>query len=165
MLDAFSRRVVGWSMANHLRAELVLDALEMAVGQRKPDDVIPHEPTRACPGPDPGARSTRPWPSARGAGVRRSRTRAPLHGPRSGDACDNATCESLFSPLESEPLNRRRFRSQAEAKMAAFSHIEGFHNPRRPHSAPGYRSPIQFEEDHARTAQTTPTDQDLEPPT
>ena len=80
-----------------------------------------------------------------------------------GDAYDNAMCESLFSSLESELLARRRFRSQAEAKMAAFGYVEGFYNPRRLHSALGCRSPIASEEDHARAAQTTPTDQDPEP--
>ena len=74
-------------------------------------------------------------------------------------------CESFFSSLESELLNRRRFRSQAEAKTAAFSYIEGFYNPRRLHSALRYRSPVQFEEDHARTRQISPADQDPKPST
>ena len=152
VLDAFSRRVVGWSMANHLRAELVLDALEMAVGQRKPDDVIHHS--------DQGSQYTS---LAFGARCREAGVRPSMGSV--GDAYDNAMCESFFSSLESELLNRRRFRSQAEAKMAAFSYIESWYNPRRLHSALGYRSPIQFEEDHARTTQTTPTDQDPTPST
>ena len=82
-----------------------------------------------------------------------------------GDAYDNAMCESFFSSFESELLARRRFRSQAEAKMAAFSYVEGFCNPRRLHSALGYRSPIQFEEDHARTAQSAPSPHVPEPST
>lgn len=152
VLDAFSRRVVGWSMANHLRAELVLDALEMAVGQRKPDDVVHHS--------DQGSQYTSLAFGARckEAGVRPSMGSV-------GDAHDNAMCESFFSSLESELLARRRFRSQAEAKMAAFSYVEGFYNLRRLHSALGCRSPIALEEDHARTAQSDPSPQDPEPST
>ena len=82
-----------------------------------------------------------------------------------GDAYDNAMCESFFSSLEAELLNQQRFRSQAEARMAAFSYIEAFYNPVRRHSALGYRSPIAFEKDHATTAQTTPSDQGPEPST
>ena len=82
-----------------------------------------------------------------------------------GDAYDDAMCESLFSTLEAELLAGRRFRSQAEARMAAFSYIEAFYNPTRRHSALGYRSPIQFEEDHANAAQTTPITQDPPPST
>jgi putative transposase len=62
-----------------------------------------------------------------------------------GDAYDNAMCESFFATLECELLNRRRFRSQAEARRAVFTFIEGWYNPRRRHSALGYRSPIDFE--------------------
>ena len=152
VLDAFSRRIVGWSMANHLRTELVLDALEMAVGQRKPDDVIHHS--------DQGSQYTSLAFGARckEAGVRPSMGSV-------GDAYDNAMCESFFSSLEAELLNQRRFRSQAEARMAAFSYIEAFYNPQRRHSALGYRSPIQFEKDHANAAQSTPRNQDPKPST
>ena len=152
VLDAWSRRVVGWSMADHLRTELVLDALEMAVGQRKPDDVIHHS--------DQGSQYTSIAFGARckEAGVRPSMGSV-------GDAYDNAMCESLFSSLEAELLNQRRFRSQAEARMAAFSYIEAFYNPVRRHSALGYRSPVQFEKDHAETPQTSAIDQDPEPST
>jgi putative transposase len=62
-----------------------------------------------------------------------------------GDAYDNAMCESFFATLECELLSRRRFRSQAEARMAVFTFIKGWYNPRRRHSALGYRSPIDFE--------------------
>ena len=64
-----------------------------------------------------------------------------------GDAYDNAMAESFFSTLECELHARRRFRSQAEARMAVFSYIEGFYNPLRLHSALGYRSPIAFEQE------------------
>ncbi len=62
-----------------------------------------------------------------------------------GDAYDNALAEAFFATLECELLDRRRFRSQAEARMAVFHFIEGFYNPTRRHSALGYLSPIEFE--------------------
>ena len=69
-----------------------------------------------------------------------------------GDAYDNAMAESFFATLERELLNRRRFRSQAEAKMAVFEWIEGWYNPRRRHSSLGYRSPVNYERAHERSA-------------
>jgi putative transposase len=136
VLDAFSRRIVGWAMANHLRAELVLDALEMAVGQRRPREVIHHS--------DQGSQYTSLafGKRCREAGVR------PSMGSI-GDAYDNAMAESFFSTLEGELLRRRRFTSQAEARMACFSFIEAWYNPLRLHSALGYRSPITYEQEHA----------------
>lgn len=106
VLDAFSRRIVGWAMANHLRSELVLDALEMAVTQRRPRDVIHHS--------DQGSQYTSLAFGSRcqEAGVRPSMGSV-------GDAYDNAMAESFFSTLECELLARRRFRSQAEARMPA----------------------------------------------
>ena len=132
VLDAWSRKVVGWSMANHLRAELVMDALEMAVGQRRPKDVIHHS--------DQGAQYTSVafGKRCKEAGVRPSMGSV-------GDAYDNAMCESFFATLECELLDRRRFASQAEARMACFSFIEGWYNPVRLHSALGYRSPMAYE--------------------
>ena len=115
VLDAWSRKIVGWAMANHLRAELVLDAMEMAVGQRRPKDVIHHS--------DQGSQYTSVAFGKRcgEAGVRPSMGSV-------GDAYDNAMAESFFSTLEAELLSRRRFASQAEAKMACFSYIEGWYN-------------------------------------
>jgi putative transposase len=132
VLDAWSRKIVGWAMANHLRAELVLDALEMAVGQRQPKDVIHHS--------DQGSQYTSVAFGKRcgEAGVRPSMGSV-------GDAYDNAMAESFFSSLEAELLSRRRFLSQAEARMACFSYIEGWYNPVRLHSSLGYRSPMTFE--------------------
>ncbi len=134
VLDVWSRKVVGWSMANHLRAELVLDALEMAVGQRRPKDVVHHS--------DQGSQYTSLAFGKRcsEAGVRPSMGSV-------GDAYDNAMAESFFSTLEAELLSRRRFASQAEAKMACFSYVEGWYNPVRLHSGLGYRSPMTYEAD------------------
>jgi putative transposase len=119
-------------MANHLRTELVLDALDMAIGQRRPRDVVHHS--------DQGSQYTSLAFGARchEAGVRPSMGSV-------GDAYDNAMCESFFATLECELLDRRRFASQAEARMACFAFIEGFYNPVRLHSALGYRSPMAYE--------------------
>ena len=142
VLDAFSRRIVGWAMASHLRSELVLDALEMAVAQRKPRDVIHHS--------DQGSQYTSLafGNRCREAGVRPSMGSV-------GDAYDNAMAESFFSTLECDLLVRRRFRSRAEARMACFSYIEGFYNPLRRHSALGYSSPVIYEQEAASEASTT----------
>ena len=132
VLDAWSRKIVGWSMANHLRTELVLDAMEMAVGQRRPKDVIHHS--------DQGSQyiSVSFGKRCAEAAVRPSMGSV-------GDAYDNAMAESFFSALEAELLSRRRFASQAKAKMACFSYIEGWYNPVRLHSAPRYRSPMAYQ--------------------
>ena len=135
VLDAFSRRIIGWSMADHLRTELVLDALEMAVGQRKPRDVIHHS--------DQGSQYTS---LAFGSRCREAGVRPSMGSV--GDAYDNAMAESFFSTLECELLARRRFHSRPEARMALFSYLEGFYNPVRRHSALGYRSPLVYEQEH-----------------
>ncbi len=142
VLDAWSRKIVGWSMANHLHTELVLDAMAMAVGQRRPKDVIHHS--------DQGSQYTSMafGKRCREAGVRPSMGSV-------GDAYDNAMAESFFSTLEAELLSRRRFTSQAEARMACFSYIEGWYNPARLHSGLGYRSPITYEAD-MQAAMTKP---------
>ncbi len=138
VLDAWSRRIVGWSMTNHLRTELVLDALEMAVGQRRPRDVIHHS--------DQGSQYTS---LAFGGRCREVGVRPSMGSV--GDAYDNAMCESFFATLECELLERRRFTSQAQARMAVFTFIEGFYNPVRLHSALGYRSPIRYEQEMMST--------------
>jgi putative transposase len=132
VVDAWSRRVVGWSMETHLRTELVLQALNMAIWQRRPEAVIHHS--------DQGTQYTSIAFGLRckEAGVRPSMGSV-------GDAYDNAMCESFFATLECELIERRRFRNQAEAKMAVFDFIEGWYNPHRRHSALDYESPINFE--------------------
>jgi putative transposase len=132
VLDAWSRRIVGWSMATHLRTELVLEALEMAVRQRQPGGVIHHS--------DQGCQYTSIafGKRCREAGVRPSMGSV-------GDAYDNAMCESFFATLECELLARRRFATQAEARIAVFDFVEGFYTPRRRHSALGYLSPLEYE--------------------
>jgi putative transposase len=139
VLDAFSRRIVGWSMATTLAKQLVLDALDMALVTRRPKSVIHHS--------DQGSQYTSIefGQHCREAGVRPSMGSV-------GDAYDNAMCESFFATLECELLDRCRFKTQAEARSAVFAFIEGFYNPRRRHSSIGYLSPINYERRHHATA-------------
>jgi putative transposase len=132
VLDAFSRRIVGWAMATHLRTELVLDALEMALEQRRPDEVVHHS--------DHGCQYT-----SLAFGKRCGEMGVKPSMGSVGDAYDNAMAESFFATLECELLNRRRFRTQVEARHAIFRFIEGWYNPHRRHSALGNRSPISYE--------------------
>ena len=142
VLDAFSRRIVGWSMETHLRTELVLAALDMAIHQRKPTDVIHHS--------DQGSQYTA---LAFGGRCREAGVRPSMGSV--GDAYDNAMCESFFATLECELLGRRSFASQAEARMAVFTYIEGWYNPARRHSGIGYLSPIAYEAQMTKEAETT----------
>ena len=139
VLDAWSRRVVGWSMAGHLRTELVLEALDMAIWQRRPERVIHHS--------DQGSQYTS---IAFGARCKQAGVRPSMGSV--GDAYDNALCESFFATLECELLDRRRFRSRDEARLAVFEFIEGFYNRHRRHSALGYQSPVAFEAARAGAA-------------
>ena len=132
VLDAFSRRIVGWAMGHNLKSQLVLHALNMALTQRRPANVIHHS--------DQGSQYTSIAFGLRckEAGVRPSMGSV-------GDAYDNAMCESFFATLECELLERRKFHTKAEARMAIFEFIEGWYNPGRRHSALGYQSPITYE--------------------
>jgi len=132
VLDAFSRKIVGWAMETHLRTELVLEALDMALGQRRAAGVIHHS--------DQGSQYTSLAFGKRceQAGVRPSMGSV-------GDCFDNAMCESFFATLECELLKRRSFKTQVEARMAVFDFIEGWYNPHRRHSALDYRSPCDYE--------------------
>ena len=123
----------------HLRTELVLDALNTAIWQRGPHGVVHHS--------DQGSQYTSIAFGARckEAGVRPSTGSV-------GDAYDNALCESVFATLECELLERRSFRSHAEARMAIFEFLEGFYNRRRRHSALGYQSPAAFEDNQGQAA-------------
>ena len=132
VVDAWSRRVVGWAMATHLRTELVLEALQMAIQQRRPQDVIHHS--------DHGGQYTSIafGRRCREAGIRPSMGSV-------GDCFDNALCESFFATLECELLDRYTFHTQAEARLAVFAFIEGWYNPHRRHSALDYLSPNRYE--------------------
>jgi len=143
VLDAFSRRIVGWSMATTLARQPVLDALNMALLARRPRGVIHHS--------DQGSQYTSIefGHRCRDAGVRPSMGSV-------GDAYDNAMCESFFATLECELLARVRFKTSAEARSAVFAFIEGFYNLRRRHSSIGYLSPIDYEH-RCHTAASIPT--------
>jgi putative transposase len=132
VLDVFSRRVVGWAMATHLRAELVLDALDMALHQRKPKAVIHHS--------DQGCQYTSIAFGRRcqEAGVQPSMGSV-------GDCYDNAMCESFNATLECELLDRHRFKNPRDAAMAIFDFIEGWYNPHRRHTSIGNISPVEYE--------------------
>ena len=138
VVDAWSRRVVGWAMTTHLRTELVLQALQMAIQQRHPQVVIHHS--------DHGGQYTSLGfgRRCREAGIRPSMGSV-------GDCFDNALCESFFATLECELLDRTSFRSPAEARPVIFQFIEGWYNPHRRHSAIDYLSPNRYEVLHART--------------
>jgi len=136
VIDAFSRRVVGWAMQNHLRSELVLQALEMAYAQRRPGEVIHHS--------DQGTQYTS---IAFGARCREMGVRPSMGAV--GDCFDNAMAESFFATLECELIDRRRFKNQADAEIAVFDFIEGWYNPQRRHSSLGYLSPMKYEQRHA----------------
>ncbi len=135
VLDAFSRRVVGWAMATHLHTQLVLDALEMALKQRRPEDVIHHS--------DQGSQYTS---IAFGKRCREAGLRPSMGSV--GDCYDNALCESFFATFECELIDRRSWRTQAQARTEVFTFIEGWYNPRRRHSSIDYLSPIDYERKH-----------------
>jgi len=132
VIDACSRRVVGWAMATHLRTELVLEALNMALWQRRPEAVIHHS--------DQGCQYTSIafGRRCRAMGVRPSMGSV-------GDCYDNAMAESFFATLECELIERCSFRTTAEARMGVFEFIEGWYNPHRRHSRLGYLSPLAYE--------------------
>lgn len=139
VLDAWSRRIVGWAFATNLRVELVMKALEMAVQQRQPKAVIHHS--------DHGSQYTALafGNRCRQAGVRPSMGTV-------GDAYDNAMCESFFATLECELLARMHFPTTAEAERAVFEFIEGWYNPHRRHSALNNISPMRYEKNHVGVA-------------
>jgi putative transposase len=138
VVDAWSRKVVGWAMSTHLHTALVLDALQMAIQQRRPEGVIHHS--------DQGSQYTSLafGQRCREAGVRPSMGSV-------GDCYDNALCESFFATLECELLDRHTFHTQTQARLAIFEFVEGWYNPHRRHSALDYLSPNRYEALHART--------------
>ena len=147
--DVFSRKVVGWAFGVRMTADLVTQALDMALMTRKPQSVIHHS--------DQGSQYTSIEFGNRCAqmGVRPSMGSV-------GDAYDNAMAESFFATLECELIDRRVWETQTQARLAVFTWIEGWYNPRRLHSALGYMSPINFERKH-KEQKSKPSEQPLQP--
>ncbi len=141
VLDVYSRRIVGWSIADHLRSELVVDALEMARWRRRPP------PGQTVVHSDRGSHYTS-WAFGhrlRSAGLLGSMGRV-------GSAYDNAMMESFFGTLQLELLDSRTWRTRAELASAIFEWIEGWYNPRRRHTSVGDLSPVAYERRPATAA-------------
>lgn len=139
VLDVFSRRAVGWAMARHLRAELVVSALEMDVWNRQPGAGVIHHSDHGC---------------------QYTLLLFGQHGPAVGIHCsigsvgdcyDNAMAESFFATLECKLLARHPFPTQLVARTAIFEYLEVFYNRQRRHSALGYLSPVAYEPRYATT--------------
>ena len=133
VLDVFSRRIVGWAMADHLRTELVLSALDMALWTRRPAPGVIHHSDHGCQ-----------YTSVAFGSRCHQEGIVPSLGSR-GDCFDIAITESFFATLECELLKRHTFRTHSQARTAIFDYIEGFYNTHRRHSALGYCSPVEFE--------------------
>jgi putative transposase len=133
VMDCYSRRIVGWAIADHLRAELVIDALEMAVARRRPDRGLVHHS-------DMGSQYTSLifTRRCRSVGIDVS------IGSR-GDCFDNAVLESFHASLKKDLIHRRSWPTRGEARTAVFDYIESFYNRRRRHSTLGMLSPADFE--------------------
>ena len=133
VLDLYSRRVVGWSMQSTMTAQLVMDALLMAILRRgRPETVLHHS--------DQGSQYT----------SEDFQRLLESHGiacsmSRRGNCWDNAVMESFFSTLKIERLGRRQYRTRNQLRADVFDYIERFYNPKRRHSTIGYISPVQFE--------------------
>lgn len=134
VMDLCSRKIVGWSMADHLRASMCVEALEMAVGQRKPKAGLLHHSDRgvqyAC------------------SEYQQKLSELKMNCSMSarGNCYDNAVMESFFKTLKAELVYQRKFATRAEAQSAIFAYIETFYNRRRRHSSLGYLSPQAYEE-------------------
>jgi putative transposase len=134
VLDTYSRKVVGWSMANHLRTELVLDAVNMAIYNRRPSPGLIHHSDR-------GSQYT----SVEFGGRLKEAGLLPSMGSVA-DAYDNSMAESFVSTLKRELIHRHSWPTRQIARTALFEYIEGFYNTRRRHSALGHMSPSEYEE-------------------
>ena len=133
VLDLYSRRIVGWAMQDHLRADLPLAALKMAISAQRPEAGLIHHSDRGVQYASENYRKV-----LRSAGFQASMS-------RKGDCYDNAPMESFFHTLKTELVHHRQYATRAEAKRDIFAYIEGFYNRTRRHSAIDYISPIEME--------------------
>jgi len=137
--DLFSRLIVGWSMSDHLRAELVVDALEMALYRRRPARGLVHHSDQGCQQYTAVLFTKR----CAAAGIEISMGSV-------GDCYDNAASEAFHASIKKERIYRQSWPTRAEARAAVFEYIEGWYNPRRRHSTLGYLSPAEYERHHAQ---------------
>ncbi len=137
VIDAYSRKVVGWAMAEHLQAELVIKALELAVWNRRPSPGLVHHS-------DHGSQYT-----SLAFGQRLEQAGIVGSMGTIGDALDNAVAESFFASLQVELLDRRYWQTRQQLTTAIFDYVEVFFNRQRLHSTLGYLSPTDFEEAYA----------------
>jgi len=136
-MDLFSRMIVGWSMAPSLKAVLVIDSMNMAIGRRSPQTGLIHHSDR---GVQYACGEFRELLDAHGIESSMSRT---------GNCYDNAVAESFFHTLKTELVHHEHYRTRAEAKASVFEYIEAFYNRQRLHSTLDYCSPIEFEKKNA----------------
>ena len=140
VLDGFSRRIVGWSMADHLRTELVIDALDMAIAQRQPATGLIHHTDHGC------------QYTSLAFGRRLQRAGLVASMGTIGDALDNAVAESFFATLECELLDRYDWPTRQALRTAVFDFIEVFYNRQRRHSTLDYLTPVDYERQHPSPA-------------
>jgi transposase InsO family protein len=133
VLDGCSRKVIGWAMADHLRAELAVDALQMALDRRQPAAGLIHHSDR-------GSQYTAGvyTKALQAAGLRQSMGRV-------ATCFDNAACESLFATVKTELVHTRTWPTRQAARTAIYEYLEVFYNRRRRHSSLGYLSPTEYE--------------------
>jgi putative transposase len=137
VLDLYSRRIIGWALSANNDTDLVMQALQMAIGRRQPGTGTLHHSDRA-----------KQYGSARYRGVLEAKHFA-VSMSGTGNCYDNAPMESFFGTLKTELVERRRYRTREEARQDIVWYIEGFYNATRRHSALGYRSPLEFEQSMA----------------
>ena len=133
VIDLFSRRVVGWSMKAEMTAQLVTDALVMAIWRRGRPDALLHHSDQ---GSQYASEQFQQLMADNGVACSMS---------RSGNVWDNAAMESFFSSLKTERIGKKVYRSRDAARADVFDYIERFYNPVRRHSTLGYLSPLEFE--------------------
>jgi putative transposase len=133
ILDLYSRRIVGWAMADHLRADLPLAALRMAISAQRPGAGLIHHSDRGVQYASSEYRN-----ALQSAGFSASMSRR-------GDCYDNAPMESFFHTLKTELVHHTQYATRADATRDIFAYIEGFYNRTRRHSAIGYISPVEME--------------------
>lgn len=140
LVDVYSRRVVGWALADHLRTELALEALQLALGQRHPEaGTLVHHTDRGC------QYTARAYQAVLALqGITPSMSRA-------GNCYDNAMAESFNGTIKGELVAQAHWATREEARAAVFEWITVFYNRQRRHSSLGYQTPVDFETSHGIT--------------